>query len=537
MFEMKTDEFFSEPAKYLVCRAATSGNDVSLVVVEDDPGPYMDFLQDVVEQGLCSLALTVPFSHEAIRLLLGEKVSLGEDDTAVEVCLPNPTHCVAILDVRNTAGQTFPGYDPSRPELAGYQFFKQLRGFPGKPFFATRYGTEHVQAQGSGYGVIPLEKEPDDHGPLMEADLLKLRAALDNAMVQVDVSEINRMVHRGSTIEITFHGQVCTPPAKREVLAFMALVQSGPDGLTAQKLADAVGYKPRAPKPVVQGEKEDIAEDIAEVTPEALLAKLLDAIAKGAVDGVSAGDVSSIPAGEEGGASSEDQLRKALAVCVEKSPGFSYADCLALLSSGANETPQESLDRTDKESMSFFSERPNAEILTPGERRRCRVNYLELNYRIIPELQAEEARLQAEIYSAMADGYSGVVASTDAHRGQEARERKKAVGVTDDQKARLQELKDRIKELGSLRDDYFRMGVKSVPQKNEDGETVGYRVAAPTPPVDDAMRKLKGHMLKTLRNQCSPSPKDLIAHVDACWIRDSGSYRYTGKEMWTVVQP
>ncbi len=532
-------EYFSAGlSRYMVCRAANVPNDVSFIVVEDDPGPYEELLQDVVNEGLCALAASVPFSGEAIRLLLGEDVTFGEaGEEQVNVRLPNGAHCVAILDVMNAGeGLSFPGYDESRPDLAGHQFFRQLRGFPGMAFFATRYGTAQLQAEGRGYGIVPLKKEPDDHGPLSEADVSELRKALDNALVQFDVSNINRIDHRGSVVAITFHGQVCTPPAKREVLAFMALVQSKPDGLTAQELADAVGYKPRPKTEPNLESNTDASEDSADQQPEVLLAKLLELIDLNEVNGVTLDDVYFVTtSATEANTSAEDQIRAIFGVCAQKSPGFSLDALIALLCDD-DSGEKTALDHTDMEAMSVRSENADSDLLTPAERYLCKQNYIKMNFKQLPELQAEEARLQAQIYNEMADGYSGVAASADADMEQLAREKKKAVGATEDQKMKLVEIRADIKKLRAHRDDYFRRGVKSVPVKDDVGTIIGYRAPGQTATPDGAMRKLKGHMLKTLSEQCNPAPEPLIGHINAHWIRDRGTYRYTGKEDWTVVQ-
>lgn len=540
--------YTENPSDYLLCSDPDNQTDVTCVIVEDNPGPYLDFVQDIVQSGICSMAMTAPFTDITLQLLRGQPATFGNGSDRTTVALANPAHCVLILDMRNgdseSTVQSFAGYDANRFELAGYQFFKQLRGFPGKVFFATRYGRDLLEEMGvtGAFGVVPLNLKSDYHGPMQESDKQKLLAALDLVLLPIDPSGVYRMTRRGDVIVMTSGGEIASiMPGKegpsKPAIAFMEVVKAGPVGLTGEELARRIDYKPRDRKPAHAGDSEVDNEDCGpDMTADDLLPKLIQLVRDGRIDGVKYIDLVEhlgTGAGSSDG-DSEEIIREVFAFCQEMNADFTQEDFIDLLRSGPIPSKHEDkLDVTDWETMSVFGENGSSEVITPHDKARCIRCYVDLHYKEIPRRQAEIADAEAALLKMRADGLRCVVKSAEADNRQEAIARKKALGEPGVEHRHVRELKEQVIRLGHIRDEYYRIGIKSVPVKSETNEVIGFRVAAPASKVADAMRQLKKRLISSL-NQCRPVPEALIEHISTHWVRDKCMHRYTGKFDWHV---
>ncbi len=534
-------QYTEEPSDYLICFNPDNHTDISCVIVEDDPGPYLDFIQDIVHSGTCRLAMTAPFADRTINFLRGQPVIWGEGHERITLALDNPAHCVLILDMRNgissSTVQSFAGYDVQRFDLAGYQFFKQLRGFPGKPFIATRYGRDLLEEQGitGAFGIVTLGLKSDYHGPMQESDKRKLLAALDLVMIQCDVSAIYSMSPCGDHMQITFAGEITSIGISKPALAFMEVVRAGNDGLTDDELAEHIEYTSRERRPQPPCAESEIGHAVSGTKVEDLLQKLIHLVRNGQIKGVEYANflerLGDDPERLE--INEEEILRKAFLLCQEKdadltTEGFIRLLCNAPASSEQAERP------TDWESMSAFGQNGPPEIISADDKWQYIKNYRELHYKEIPRLQIKIKYAQMERLKMEAEGLTAVAESAEASNLPEAHARKKTVGRLDaEHQKQIKELVNQVIQIGRLRDEYYRIGFKSTPVKNTEGKTTGFCVAVPTTKVGDAMRHHKPRLIKSLK-RCTSVPHSLIDHIERHWGHENGVHRYTGGLDWQI---
>lgn len=543
MAELKYAEFTEEPSVYTICSNTQSSTGVSCIIVEDDPGPYLNFLSEIVSSLSYHIVMTAPFAASTLRLLKGEEVIFGQGRMAPKVRIPDLSRCVVILDMRNETPQSFPGYEPKQFDMAGYQFFKQLRGFPGKVFFATRYGRAKFEEMGihGPFGVIPLAIKAGYHGALMDADKQKIMAALDNALILCDVSSVYRIVRRGDVIDITYGGEVASiMPGKegpsRPALAFMAVVQAGPKGLKDEELSMRLDYEPRGKEPAMSSDSvSDTVECSPEMTADDLLARLIKIVKEGGVDGVGYADIAESCESGVAGGGSESIIREVFSLCCEKNPNFTQADLLDLLKGGfrAPESTNE-LDFKDWAAMSVANITGSGDAISPNDKVRGIKNYVELHYKEIPCHQALIKEREAALLQREAELLRRVVRSTEDGKRQEAVLQKKALGDLGVERQKIRDLREHVVLLGRLRDAYFRIGLLSKPQRNDEGHITGYLVASEVTKVSDAMRQYPKRLVQNLRKQCKPVPDSLVKHIEQHWVRDKGVNCYTGDKVWKV---
>jgi len=96
----------------------------SCIAVDDKPGELRPLLGRLVEEEICSQALSLPFGNLALELLNGNSVKHTE---SVSLSIPNIDKCILLLDMRNQEDQTFEGYDKSLSEIAGAQFYNKIK--------------------------------------------------------------------------------------------------------------------------------------------------------------------------------------------------------------------------------------------------------------------------------------------------------------------------------------------------------------------------------------------------------------------------
>ncbi len=243
-------EFFEEPNKYTFYTREDADNVISCVVVEDEPGPYLDLVAEVVDSGQCKMALTAPFTDKTLALLSGQRVLFGDDESPVPVALPDLTRCVVVMDMRNDSSQKFAGYDPTKHATAGIQFVRQLPGFPGRLFFATRYGRELLDAAGisGAYGVVPLRIKAGYRGKMPREDREAIKTALGLALTHCAFQQLNCIEPRGDFFQIVYRGQITIAKNNVGARILYALLQAGREGKSDRDLCQAVGYKPQASK-------------------------------------------------------------------------------------------------------------------------------------------------------------------------------------------------------------------------------------------------------------------------------------------------
>lgn len=238
-------EYFEEPSKYALCTNADASTKLSWVVVEDDPGPYLELLAETVQSGRFGLAMTAPFSDKTLALLSGDRVAFG--DNRVEVQIPDLSRCVVVLDMRNDAKQSFREFDQEEYEIAGYRFFQRMGGFPGRVFIATRYGRDLLDAKGyTGYfGVVLLKMKMGHKGAMPSEDREAVLTALGHALTQASPRDLNVFELGKDFAKIIFHGE--TFPAKNRVgiRILFELLKEGSKGVPDVELCRRVGYAPK----------------------------------------------------------------------------------------------------------------------------------------------------------------------------------------------------------------------------------------------------------------------------------------------------
>ena len=543
MSELKFTEFTEEPSDYLICFNPDSTSDITCVIVEDDPGPYLDFVQDVVQSGLCGTAMTAPFTDSTIQLLQGQEVTFGADSECARMRIPNPQHCVLVLDMRNETEQTFKGYNPKDFAICGYQFFRQLRGFPGKVFFATRYGRRLLEEKGltGAFGVVPLELKSDYHGPMPAPDKQKLLATLDLALVQCDVSSVYRITRRGDAIDITFQGEVSTlmpgkDGPKKSGLAFMAVVQSGPEGLTDEQIAEQIGYQSRPDSS--QDDSEDSSEgdtspaDGIGMTAEDLLPRLLGIVKEGHVPGVDYAELChrlGLDADSRVSVKAEEVFREVFSLSQEVDTDFTLTDLSLALRGEATPKGEEVLDPDDlSEGYGVTHGLDAPQRITKQIKAYHLAEFVQLNFSAMPRLQAEQEDITAQLHAMRAAAFKRVAdAGSDGEVADASQEKDAMKARTSEYKQRLEELDQELKRLRVLRDKAYRI-MKS---RFKDGQYVA--LAEPSK-IQDYMSRLPRRFAKDLKRDNRPEPEALIEYAARCWLRQTGTHTYTGGEVWQV---
>lgn len=549
MSSLQHMQFSADPSDYLVCYRDDTGKDISCVIVEDTPGPYMDFIQDIVQDGTCRMAMTAPFSDQTLRLLQGHEVTFGSGDSTAKVRIPNLAHCVVILDMRNgdsqSTVQNFQGYDPKDFELAGFHFYNQMCGFPGKPFIATRYGRAHLEEKGiSGFfGIVSLEMKADFTGMMPEREKRDLKVALDLALVGCKTSQLCRMLSRGGSIEITLKGEICTPPASQGLLAFMEVIKAGPDGITDADLAKRIHYRPRSSGKdascETENDKAESPSENPEMTAAELLARLVRVLKKGQIEGLTYASVCRDLGGDVEKTNPDaapEVLRAVFSLASQANKKFSYKKYSALLLDEPDTRFDNKMGTGEWSTSSVFGEKGPPEIISGEDKRKCKESYAVLHYIEIPRRQAVIEDLKAAHARANAAALRGVAETAEGKMNEEAQERKRNLsGAKSEQKTQLERLEAEVYELGKVRDEYFRLGFKSYPLKNEDGtQIVGFQVPSKMSSVADYMSRLPKRAVADIRQNCSPEPISLIEHIHASWIRENGVHTYKGGIVWLL---
>jgi len=589
-------EFTEEPAVYIASTDTASKKDISCVIVEDTPGIYFEFVQQLVDKGICRTAMTVPFSDKTIELLQGHEVVFGNKTDATKIRIPNPAHCVLILDMRNgdTAStvQSFTGYDPLKFELAGYQFYKQLRGFPGKIFIATRYGREQLKAEGIDgvFGVISLDVKGDYKGmpESVKADLL---AAIDLVLIQLQPMDINRMVFKGkSTVEITYHGEVFSMPARKSILAFMEVVKAGDEGLSDEVLAKKIDYAPREkkkePDPSASGEDKDLPENDSqapEAVPEedfsseeytdpakAMLTKILQALEKNRVDGVTFKEVIARAKLQKLDVSklSATEIAKVIqriysAVCeinpywkenvrrfqdflgrhvqqsrVEGKKKFGRAGEVEDFATEVKQEGDTRFDFTGAKGKYNRKLKPDSDdvLISATERDNAKIAYF---YKAYIEISVLKIAINKIELSFKQDEISFLEEKERLARNSELKkagalsrcfnEKKKKV------EAKLKTLEGELSKVCKEKDNDFRM-YKAKPRFDNSGNFVGYKPLQPTSNVADYMQKLQERIVTDIQKHCKKSSSHaFIEHLERheAWKREKdGHHHYIGNEKW-----
>ncbi len=146
---------------YIAYAAGSPANDASCIIVEDDPGVYERFLQDLVNDGICGFAASVPFSDRSCELLITGQADFGEH----EIVLPNRQRVCLIVDLHNEApGMDLDGYEfASSGREAGLVFYEKVARhlYPVPGFFATRFARDQLQLDSTvkTWGYVEVSKQ------------------------------------------------------------------------------------------------------------------------------------------------------------------------------------------------------------------------------------------------------------------------------------------------------------------------------------------------------------------------------------------
>lgn len=542
MSELSLVEFTEAPSDYLICSNPGCAMDVSCVIVEDDPGPYLDLVQDIVAGGKCILAMTAPFTDNTIRLLQGQPVQFGLNNTA-QVQLPNLQHCVVILDMRNgekvSTEQTFTGYNPKEFALCGFQFFKQLRGFPGKIFIATRYGRSLLDQQGISdvFGVVQLQSKMEFERTMPEEDKQKVLAALNMALLPFDVSHVYRIALRENNIDITFRGEMTLlGPGKGEPkksgLALMAVIQAGGEGISDEDLARRIGYQEKEDDEPIEaqdaGDGIEACERDGSMVHE-LLVKLITRIKEGYIPGVThealckrmGKDFAS-----RTGADAVSVFHEVLAMCQDADPNFTVARLYDIFHGDSVPTGDLVLDKGEiNEGFGVISDPKGVDFSAGDEKRIHFGQFIKINFSVIPRLQAELDRLRAEYHLNRAEGNERVAAFADTNAissaSEEKQRNKRELAVKE---RRCREIEEELKQQRAFRDQSYR---KMKGRSN--------RPLAPSNRLQNYMAKLPKRILTDLKHDNKSPSDDLIKYLERTWIRRSGGVHcFTGKEPWII---
>jgi len=344
-------------------------------------------------------------------------------------------------------------------------------------------------------------------------------------------------------MDITFAGEIATVRPGRSgpskpALAFMEVVKAGNQGLTDEELAGRIEYKSRekGPRTPDSSESSD-GHRVPETGAEDLLNRLIRLVRDGQIQGVRYGDLTEHLGRDLAtvDTDAEEVIQEAFLLCIEKNSDFTQDDFIRLLSDVPGSSGQrERLDVTDWDTMSVFGTHGPPEVITSRDKALCIKCYVELHYKEIPRRQAEIADAKADFLRMRADGLRGVVESAEANNRQEAIARKKALGELDVERHRIRELENQVIRLGQIRDEYYRIGLKSTPVKSTANQVIGFRVAAPASKVADAVRQYKKRLIDSLTRGRSAVPQSLIDHIQQHWIHERGVHRYTGAVNWQI---
>lgn len=136
----------------------------TVVVCEDRPALYRPLLRRLVQEGLASTALTVPFQMDSVSLLRNGMAMLGGQTVTIR----NPDQCILVLDMDgDPTGCDLPGIDAGRRAYIGAEFFRLLpRKIQEKTLLASRFAPFKVN---SDY----LRDYPELHCVLTHADFVE----------------------------------------------------------------------------------------------------------------------------------------------------------------------------------------------------------------------------------------------------------------------------------------------------------------------------------------------------------------------------
>lgn len=199
---------------YHVYEAESSASKWSCVVVDDHPGQYRKLLQKLTDEdeGLCSLALTLPFDDMSIRFLSGYsiQVDLAEEEEGKRVHrqkhikLPNKTKCVLLLDMKNDTEQTFQGNKNS--DNAGAYFSRAIRAsFEGEVVIVSRYSQSEARGKFPELFWKPLVRREDGDGEQLLQGESRSDAQLSPKKINEIIEGIRALVEEHVALEdLTF---------------------------------------------------------------------------------------------------------------------------------------------------------------------------------------------------------------------------------------------------------------------------------------------------------------------------------------------
>jgi hypothetical protein len=484
-------EFYEARSKYTYYLREALRSSVSCVIVDDEPGPYPSLIAETVDSGQCKMALTAPFSDKTLSLLRGDAVTFGDVDHTVPVKLPNLSHCVLILDMRNEARQLFTGFDESRFEVAGIQFLKQLKGFPGRVFFATRYGREWIDKEGLRfYGVVPLQvKAGPGGGSLGQQDREAIKTTIGQALTHCPLAEVNSIELDGKFCRIVWGGEIILLKNSVETRILYQLLRAAPSGMPDTELCKLVGYKPRPRKKGVR--------------------YLLPVVV--APDG-------QMPDGEEPEIITAEERKHARTVY--------------------------SLDREARDGARAKLEQAEKEVRNIGNQQ---LKLVATAFELLGQSQKVEPTNVRKHWDAVRDGLNQICEDAQAGDPTAAADRDEADALLSqmvdlDEKLtlavqRVGELKDEFTQASHQCSDTYRKGWRSYPDGH--GNFIVPRTASPhavyiAKYVPSRAAENDGRIVTALIRLKQAPPATFIEHLRKSLVRVDGVNRYTGGEQWIV---
>jgi len=223
----------------------TSENNCSCIIIEDEPGAYYPFIEQLVEDGICRLAATLPFSDQSLCLLNGDKVSFNED---VTIQIPTLTRCVVILDMRNESKSTFNG--ETDKTMAGAHFQRQLNS-QIVSFFATGYGSMRFKDSGLNgiYGFVDVSRKSGiEHADLSDKDKSILLAAVKLGLNDLCFRTQNSIIIRKKLVVFSFRGWEMPFVLNKPMQLIIEIIKAGHKGKDHNELTRLISGKAYQPE-------------------------------------------------------------------------------------------------------------------------------------------------------------------------------------------------------------------------------------------------------------------------------------------------
>jgi len=199
--------FIENDRRYFVYQDESTGaeaNNCSCIIIEDDPGAYRLFAEQLVEGGICRLAAILPFSDQSLQLLSGHEVVFDEE---ISVQVPTLTRCVAVLDMKNESPSTFEGEEDK--SMAGEHFQRRLSKRV-VTFFATSYGSARFKDSGLNgiYGFVDITRKSGmgESADLSDKDKQILLSAVKRGFNDLCFRTQNSVVARKKLVIFSFRG-------------------------------------------------------------------------------------------------------------------------------------------------------------------------------------------------------------------------------------------------------------------------------------------------------------------------------------------